>query len=187
MKITPIDNVPDLFLIEDILPTSLIEEISLEKLWKYNWEEQQMQTGWNRRKLLPNDQSPLSHIDNYYNQALDNIEKHVAITFEHKACWSSFWMDYEGFNCAVHEDGAERNYNPLMAMQIYLLDGDTELGTVFYHDSQGQHVRYAFAYKPNTGYLMLNHPGQWHGMTKTLPANKLRLSSYTYFGKFNHK
>ena len=187
MKITPIDNQFNLFFVEDILPLQLLDEIKKEDLWQYSWEDQRMQSGWKRRKLLPEPGSPLSTIDNYYNNILTNIEEIANITFEHKHCWSSFWMDYEGFTCSIHEDGAERQYNPLMAMQIYLLDSNVDLGTVFYLDKEGKQVRYTFPYIRNTGYLMLNRPGQWHGMTRIVPTNHVRLSSYTYFGKFNHK
>jgi len=187
MKITQIDSQPDLFFMEDLLPRSLLNKIANEDLWEYDWEDQRMQVGWQRRRLLPSRESPLVEVDNYYNNILDTIESIVNVKFEHKHCWSSFWMDYEGFTCGVHEDGAEREYTPLMAMQIYLTESDLDLGTVFYHDGAGQSVRYAFPYRCNTGYLMINHPGQWHGMLTKIPAYHIRLSSYTYFGKFNHK
>ena len=186
MKITPVDNVPDLFKIEHILPASLIAAINTQDLWQYPWEQQRMQLDWKRRKLITDD-SVLAEVDWHYNQALDVIADAAHVEFEHQHCWSSIWLDYTGFDCSIHEDGAEREYNPLMAMQIYLTQGEYDLGTVFYHDQQGQQVRYAFPYKINTGYLMLNHAGQWHGMPNTVPADYLRLSSYTYFGKFNHK
>jgi hypothetical protein len=187
MIITPVDSKADLFIIENILPKTLVELINKESFWDYNWEEQPMQLDWKRRKLLPDPASPLSSVDQYYNEALSQIEYVTGIEFEHKHCWSSFWLDYEGFDCSIHEDGAERNYNPLMAMQIYLTESEDNLGTTFYHDIEGTDVRYVFPYKQNTGYLMLNHPGQFHGMLTKVPANHLRLSSYTYFGKFNHK
>lgn len=187
MTITPVDSVPDLFLVENILPEKLIQEINKENFWRYAWEDQEMQTGWKRRRLLPTAQSPLRRVDEYYNQLLDQIEKVANVEFEQKHCWSSFWFDYEGFSCSIHEDGEERDYTPKMAMQVYLLDSDVTLGTTFYNSQNPADVRYAFPYKINTGYLMLNHPGQWHGMTTTLPKDCQRLSSYTYFGNFNHK
>jgi hypothetical protein len=60
-----------------------------------------------------------------------------------------------------------------------------EHGTVFYN--QDQTVRYTFPYKVNTGYIMLNGPDQYHGVPTTLAEGELRLSSYTYFGPFEHK
>ena len=187
MIITPIDKNNDLFVIENILPRDLLLKINTENLWEIPWEDQRMQKGWKRRRLLPDDASPLSEVDFFYNQLLDQIAAATGVIFEHQHCWSSFWLDYEGFDCSIHEDGAERNYNPLMAMQIYLTESNSKLGTVFYHDNRGDQVRYAFPYKINTGYLMLNRAGQWHGMPTKIPAGELRLSSYTYFGKFIHK
>lgn len=187
MKIAAVDSQNDLFVVEEILPESLIEQIEQENLWAYPWQEQEMQSDWNRRKLSPPTGSPLTLVDQYYKQALDEIEEIVNIQFEHKHCWSSFWLDYEGFDCKIHEDGAERGYTPYMAMQVYLTDSLDDLGTVWYYDSLGKHQRYAFPYVKNTGYLMLNHAGQWHGMTNKIPPNHHRLSSYTYFGKFDHK
>lgn len=187
MKIQAIDDKNDLFKVEGILPESLITQIQKENLWEYPWHEQEMQTDWNRRKLLPPSNSPLALVDEYYAKALDIIAQTLNIKFEHKHCWSAFWLDYEGFDCLIHEDGAERGYTPSMAMQIYLTDSSDELGTVWYHDSLGLYQRYVFPYIKNSGYLMLNHAGQWHGMTKKIPPNHFRLSSYTYFGKFDHK
>ncbi len=187
MIITQVDHIPDLYKIENILPEQLIEKINAENFWAYEWEEQEMQSGWKRRKLALGESSPLAEVDVYLNEALTQIENAVNIVFEHKFCWSSFWFDYEGFTCSIHEDGEERNYTPHIAMQIYLLKSHENLGTVFYNSRNANDVRYVFPYKINTGYLMLNRPGQWHGMTNTVPADCPRLSSYTYFGNFNHK
>jgi hypothetical protein len=187
MRITAVDQVPDLFLVQDLLPNSLLYDIKQLDLWSCSWEEQPMQLDWKRRKLIADNQNLLIEVDQHYNNALDQIANATNVVFDHKLCWSSFWLDYEGFDCSIHEDGAERNYHPLMAMQFYLTESQDKLGTVFYHDAAGQHVRYAFPYKSNTGYLMLNHPGQYHGMLHKVPPGHLRLSSYTYFGKFCHK
>jgi len=187
MKITAVDSKNDLFFIENILPDSLLEQIESINLWQHPWEIQQMQSDWKRRKLVINEHSVLSQIDYYYNQALDAIALATNTEFDHKTCWSAFWLDYAGFDCPIHLDGAERGFTPPMAMQIYLTESPDNLGTVWYYDSDGQHVRYSFPYRRNTGYLMLNHAEQYHGMLTPIPENHLRLSSYTYFGKFNHK
>jgi hypothetical protein len=187
MIITPVDSQLDLFIVENVLPLDLLEQINQEDLWSCPWEKQDMQLEWDRRLLLPTADSPISQIDTYYNQLLDQIADTVGVEFIHKSCWSSFWLDYENYICNIHEDGAERGYTPLMAMQVYLTESPDNLGTVWYHDAEGKHIRYAFPYKQNTGYLMLNHAGQYHGMLNKVPSGHLRLSSYTYFGQFNHK
>ena len=187
MIIQAVDAKQDLFVVENLLPDHIIDEIEKQDLWQCSWEAQEGQDLWARRKLLPSTESPLAQIDIYYNQFLTKIEETVGIVFENKICWSSFWLDYENYHCLIHEDGAERGYTPLMAMQVYLTESDSNLGTVWYNDAIGKTTRYAFPYKKNTGYLMLNRQGQWHGMLTKIPAGELRLSSYTYFGKFKHK
>lgn len=185
MIIEPVDSLNDLFLVIDPISNELMAKLSKEDFWQYSWERQDMQQNWNRRKLIPN--ALLQQIDEEYLDLLDQIELAVNIKFTHKHCYSSFWLDYENFTCGIHEDGAERNYTPLMAMQIYLTEANHDLGTVWYNDAEGKSIRYQFPYKKNTGYLMLNRPGQYHGMTNSVPAGHLRLSSYTYFGNFDHK
>jgi hypothetical protein len=187
MRITQVDSARDLFIVEDLLPNSLLHDIKQLDLWACPWEEQSMQSDWNRRKLITDNQLLFAEVDQHYNKALDQIAEATGVEFEHKHCWSSFWLDYEDYVCNIHEDGAERGYTPLMAMQVYLTESPDPLGTVWYHDADGKHIRYTCPYKQNTGYLMLNCAGQWHGMPNKVPANHLRLSSYTYFGKFYHK
>lgn len=192
MKITAVDIANDLFIVEDALPMSLLQYIKKQDFWQYPWENQEMQSDTHRRKIKTDNLALFDDINQCYFNELDQIAEVTNVTFidqpilEHR-CWSSFWLDYEGFNCNIHEDGAERNYRPLMAMQVYLTESADNLGTVFYHDALGKRVRYAFPYKINTGYLMLNHPGQWHGMLHKVPTGHIRLSSYTYFMDFSHK
>ena len=187
MIITAVDSKRDLFYVENVIPDHILDLIKDYDLLQCPWETQDMQASWSRRKLLPPADSPLSQVDTFYNQLLDKIADTVGIAFEHKTCWSSFWLDYENYTCGIHEDGAERGYTPLMAMQIYLTESESNLGTVWYNDAEGKTVRFAFPYKKNSGYLMLNHQGQWHGMLTKVPVGELRLSSYTYFGEFKHK
>ncbi len=186
MKISPIDSTPDLFKVDEILPWDLIRQIEKEDLWSYPWEFQNMQNSWKRRKLIIQN-TLLAQVDYYYNQVLDLIAEETKIIWENKHCNSSFWLDYEGFDCAVHLDGEERNFTPLMAMQVFLSESESNLGTVFYHDEQGKNIRYECPYKINTGYLQFNHARQWHGMPNRILPGELRLSSYTYFGQFKHK
>lgn len=188
MKITAVDSKNDLFTVENIIPEVLIDDIDKLPLLDLPWETQAMQENWPRRKLLSDQIPELCKFDSFLQtDFLDSVEAALNIEFINKTAFSSFWLDLQGFDCAVHEDGAERGYTPYMAMQLYLTECSDSLGTVFYHDSKGKEVRYAFPYKRNTGYIMLNHPGQWHGMLVKVPVDHLRLSSYTYFGQFENK
>ena len=187
MKITAVDDRLDLFLVEEVLPEDLLELVTKEKFYDYPWDSQEMQLDFSRRQLLIDQTSVLPRVDKVYNSCLSIIEDSVSIRFHEKRCWSSFWLDFQGFHCPVHLDGAERNLTPKIAMQLYLSESDSQLGTVFYHDDQGKSVRYRFPYKINTGYIMLNGPAQWHGMLSEIPSDHWRLSSYTYFMNFDHK
>lgn len=188
MKITAVDDRLDLFLVEDILPEDLLELVTKEKFYNYPWDSQEMQADFNRRRLLVQDTSILNQVDQVYNSCLSMIEQHLRISFHDKRCWSSFWLDFQGFHCPVHLDGAERNLTPKLAMQVYLSESaESQLGTVFYHDNQGKNVRYSVPYRMNTGYIMINGPEQWHGMLNEIPSDHWRLSSYTYFMNFDHK
>lgn len=185
MIIVPVDNRLNLFRVENVLSEKTIEKIQQENFANYPYELQEGQLDWNRKKLLSNDL--FKQIDVEFNNKLDKIELATNVSFITKHCYSSFWLDYSGFLCPVHEDGAERGYTPAMAMQLYLSESPDKLGTTWYYDANGKQIRYEFPYKINTGYLMFNGPGQWHGMINAIPAGHNRISSYTYFGEFIHK
>jgi hypothetical protein len=182
MKITPVDEQHNLFLIQDAYPSDIIDQIQEEDFLSYNWELQEGQLDWPRRRLLPNPDSVLLKLDKHLNTVRNDIADMLGVYFiEYDFCWNSFWLDYAPYTCTVHLDGTLP-----IAMQIYLLDNaGPEHGTVFYN--QDQTVRYTFPYKVNTGYIMLNGPDQYHGVPTTLAEGELRLSSYTYFGPFEHK
>jgi hypothetical protein len=185
MIITPVDEQNNLFSVTNILPDNIIDQIKQEDLLNYSWELQEEQHDWKRRKLLPASDSPILKIDNIYMSVMDQIAQALNIQFSVNHCNSNFWLDYMGFGCPIHLDGfGER---PKIAMQIYLTETPHELGTVFYHDTHGKKLRYRCPYKINTGYIMLNNDNQWHGMTETIPEGTFRLSSYTYFSRFEHK
>jgi hypothetical protein len=181
MTITPVDKQYNLFLIEDIYPQDLIDQISQVDYMKYDWELQEGQLDWPRRKLLPHHDSILFELDKHLNTVRFDIADSMNGHFPEYDCWSSFWLDYPPYTCKMHTDG-----DLPTAMQIYLLDSaEPEHGTVFYNPDET--IRYIFPYKVNTGYLMINGPDQYHGVPTVLPEGQLRLSSYTYFGPFTHK
>jgi hypothetical protein len=124
MIIVPVDDKKDLFKVEDVLSMELIEEIKMEDFWEYSWEQQDMQQTWKRRKLKNN--KLLNKIDEEFNALLGIIEDSINVKFNQKHCYSSFWLDYHGFTCGIHEDGAERGYTPYMAMQLYLTEADID-------------------------------------------------------------
>jgi hypothetical protein len=61
------------------------------------------------------------------------------------------------------------------------------LGTAFYHYNNPAALRYQVEAVPNAGYLIINNADstgyrklQWHGMLTPVPANSLRVSSYSW-------
>ena len=183
MKITPIDDKKDLFLVENILPKDIIDEIQHIDLTSYEWALQEGQENWKRRQLFLPSHSVLNQIDPYLNSIRLEIAETIGIVLHEYDCWSSFWYDTKGFTTDIHLDGSLPN-----AMQIYLKDGPENLGTVFYYSNTVPwKIRYKFPYRSNTGYLMLNGPNQWHAVPLVLGPGQSRFSSYTYFGNYNHK
>lgn len=181
MIITPVDEQNNLFLVEDVYPQNLLDKIQQEDFWEYEWQLQEGQLDWERRKLVIKPWGILAQIDPYLNTLQPYIANAIGVKFKYQGVDSAFWLDYPPYTCRTHLDG-----NLPIAMQIYLLDkAGSEHGTVFYNEDET--VRYEFPYKVNTGYLMFNGPNQYHGVPSTLQPGELRLSSYTYFGPFEHK
>ena len=181
MKISPVDKQHNLFLVEDVYSADIVDKIQDDDFWSYEWELQEGQLDWYRRKLIVKPWGILAQIDPYLNTLHSQVENTIGVKFKYGGVDSAFWLDYSPYTCATHLDG-----DLPIAMQIYLLDkAGPESGTVFYN--QDQTVRYTFPYKVNTGYLMLNGLNQHHGVPTTLQEGELRLSSYTYFGPFEHK
>ena len=181
MIVTSVDKQYNLFLVENIYPQDLLDQVNQENFLDYKWELQEGQLDWPRRKLLPDDNSVLLQLDKHLNNVRYDIADALNGHFPEYDCWSSFWLDYSPYNCKMHLDG-----DLPIAMQIFLLDNaGPEHGTVFYNPDKTE--RYTFPYKVNTGYIMLNGPDQYHAVPTTLQPGELRLSSYTYFGPFEHK
>ena len=181
MIITPVDAQYNLFLVEDIYPQDLLDQVAQEDFMSYEWELQEGQLDWPRRKLLPQQDSILPKLDLHLNKVRQDLADALNVHFPEYDCWSSFWLDYAPYTCGIHLDG-----DLPIAMQVYLLDSaDPKHGTVFYNADKT--VRYTFPYKANTGYIMFNGPTQYHGVPTTLKEGETRLSSYTYFGPVEHK
>jgi len=181
MIITPVDDKNNLYLIEDVFPDDLLNKINQEDFMSYEWQFQEGQFDWPRRQLIVKPWNILVEVDNHLNKFRQYIADSLNVHFPEYDCWSAFWLDLPTFTCPTHLDG-----DLPIAMQVYLLEkAGSEHGTVFYNSDDS--IRYTFPYKVNTGYIMLNGPGQFHGVPTTLNDGELRMSSYTYFGSYEHK
>ena len=183
MQITPIDQDNNLFFVKDVFPQSLVDQIISTDWLALPWRRQEGQELWSRRRIENQALTWNTAWDEYCEQLWPSIGK--AIGFEIlNYQGTAWWVDEPGFTCSMHTDGEMPG-----AMQMTWC-GDENLGTVFYHYKNSNTLRHRFVSKPNTGYVMINHPDsngyrklQWHGMLTPVPDNSLRVSSYSWLTK----
>jgi len=191
MIINAIDDRNDLFAIKNIIPNNLIEELSNEDITNYTFERQPWQEHFCRYRVCYEQNTVIGKIVHSVNSLPKEINKFIGSDFSHIDV--SVWYDYEGFEMHKHID----NPSVSNAMQIYLDEGNINLGTTFYFvndedievkdDEQQWHLknynldeRHNFEYVPNTGYLMLNNKYQAHSPRGCVNKNERRLSLYCY-------
>lgn len=176
MLITPVDDTNNLFYVENVYPSTLIDNIQQEKLLEYEYIKQERQLHSPRRRLIYDDVSSFSKIDKFLSENINTISKGIGKKLSHSD--TSIWIDEPGFSMGIHLD----NPGVGIAMQIYLNKGPKEMGTKFYHKNDINMLRYDFPYKLNCGYIMINNDEhQWHGFPLKVPNHTYRLSAYTYF------
>jgi hypothetical protein len=174
-----------LFAIKDIFPEELIESIN-----RINWAERaydRLTIGRNRRRLITYNDSQDQQVNDYcFDVVKTQIEEHCQLKFIKESPRSfGYWLDEPRFKPSMHTDGDLPS-----ALQIYLQsDGNTELGTAFYHPEDQTKELHYFSSQPNTGYIMLNQPEPgrpllWHNMRRAVPFGRLRLSLYVTFGRY---
>ena len=177
MKITAVDDAKDLFLVENIFPSSWLENIQMDLPWQQldHWP----------RKMLRTFTLDKNHPFAKMNAKLQSME-HFWMDFFGEVVMVQeprIWWDEPNFYMKPHIDGdvsdvRTSHVNPQAAMQIYLSKAQGQPGTTFYHTDDTE--RYDFLYKPNTGYLMRNHLQQSHGTKENTTEHK-RLSIYVGF------
>lgn len=177
MKITAVDNTNRLFLVEDLLPQHLVDQIQNTAWNSIAWKRGEMQEHWLRRHLENTD--TLNQINDFIHKIDFGIITGLAFT--------TWWYDEPNFSVPIHTDGHLPS-----ALQMFWIAESEDRGTVFYNSKNPTDVRYHFQFRPNTGYLMLNHldkdgsqPLQWHGMLNT--TTKYRITSYTVLGECSVK
>jgi len=144
------------------------------------WVVSPQQSAWSRREIAW-DCAATQALKGYIDQQLDTINSAAGTSFVHAS--GHFWVDLPGFACAMHTDGHLAN-----ALQMYWIVPSEAYGTGFYHYRRSDSLMYQFASRPNTGYLMLNHPNpdgsqplQWHAMLNPVPEGTIRVTSYWQF------
>lgn len=190
MKLTQVDDIGRLYAIEDLFPAELFNRL-LELDWNDQpWAREDQQEMWARKSLKKYDIPVLKEASDYIASLAPWFEEHFGIEFNFgtNAGNTNWWVDQPGFWVPMHTDGELP-----MSMQIFI-KGPLDLGTSFYTHNSEQYLLRKFEFKPNTGYLMLNHkhengaqPLQWHAMLSKVPENVFRVCSYTVFPPYSHK
>lgn len=169
-----------LWQVENLLSEEHVQEILATDWLSLTQSVSAKQETWKRKQVNWND-STIQRYANYISSQLDSINRAVGTKFTN--CGGHFWIDYPGFDCAMHTDGHLAN-----SMQLYWTVPGSEYGTGFYHFKDPATLLYQFASVPNSGYLMLNHlnddgsqPLHWHGMFNAVPEGTIRVSSYWKF------
>lgn len=178
MQILPVDRTGRLFQVRDLLPLEQVKEIQQIDWLSLSWERNV--PGWPRRKIQQSNPEILL-LDQRINDLVPEINHLLNTNF--RTADGAWWLDEPGFTVGIHTDGQLP-----AAMQIYWIIPGAEYGTGFYLYKNCSEVQHQFLSVPNTGYLMLNHPGDhgeqpllWHGMLNPVPEHTIRLSSYWYF------
>jgi hypothetical protein len=186
MQITSIDENNNLFKVESLLPDHLVEKVLATPWLDLEWDRQQGQETWTRRRIR-NEAIPWQQEwDIYLSNAMPKIEQLVGRKLK-SYIGTGWWLDEPGFTCAMHTDGDMPG-----ALQMTWIAAQPELGTCFYNYKDPDAVRYQFLARPNSGYIMLNNIDasgyrqlQWHAMLTPVPANTYRLSSYTWITPYH--
>jgi hypothetical protein len=175
-----IDPAGRLWQIQDLLPTQQVDEIV-----KVDWPALEtikipQQHFWLRQQVAW-DEPAIQKISRYISDQLPVINQSLGTNFTH--CGGHFWIDMPGFDCPMHTDGHLSN-----SMQLYWIVPGPEYGTGFYNFKNVDTLLYQFESRPNSGYLMLNHPNDdgsqpllWHAMLNPVPEGTIRVSSYWQF------
>jgi hypothetical protein len=177
MQITAVDNELNLFQVTQAVSDDLVENISKTDWVNLPWDRQPGQESWPRRRIRNQSLSWIKEWDNYFYNIWPEIEKTLGGKLQ-PYCGTAFWLDEPGFVCNMHTDGE-------MPGSLHL----NWIGpaTCFYWYNDPKSVRYQALEVPNTGYIMINRDDSlayrkllWHSMSTPVPANTIRLTSYTW-------
>ena len=177
MIITPIDNKRNLFSVKNAYSNELIDKIQKLDMMSYQRLKVGGQEYRTRHRLKWDDADVFARLNAEVTENLSVISKIIGI--ELNEAYTDVWLDYNQFTMSIHEDNSAVG----VAMQIYLLPNNVNVGTKFYYHNTDNSLRYDFPYIVNTGYIMINGPGQHHGVPIAAPVGSIRCSSYTHLFK----
>lgn len=174
MIIESIDQADNLFKVQNALPEELVSRISNIDWINMPWEKQPGQHHWPRRRILVPELT--SAIDQHLKRCIPDISLAVGKQLDDIIVNTIFWLDEPGLKIVPHVDVKSVR----VSMQLYWTEDNSDLGTTFFNSRKTTDIRYKCPYRINSGYLMLNAPGQYHGVVGELLSG-YRVSSYTYF------
>jgi len=178
MQIIPVDDQNNLYVIQDLLPQSMVDKVLSTSWESIPWQRQDGQENWLRRCI---DDSKLiwfgefeQNLSQLWNQIAQSIGREI-LPYQGTA----WWLDEPGFTCPLHTDGEMPG-----SMQITWF-GDADTGTTFYYYKDSSSLRFQVPVKSNCGYIMINTADnsgyrklQWHGMPAC--TQHFRLTSYSW-------
>jgi hypothetical protein len=177
MQITAVDQDRNLFHVTGGFPQDLVQKV-LETDWaNLPWRPQ---GGHRKRRLVENlslewNQEWHQYCEELWPKIGTAVNRSVS-----QYTGTAWWIDEPGFTCNIHTDGE-------MPGAIQMTWIGENLGTTFYHYKDPKQIRHQFTAESNAGYLMINNPDstgyrrlQWHGMLTPVPANSIRVSSYSW-------
>ena len=177
MQITAVDSEHNLFCVQDVFSSELVEQVLATPWLELAWTRQEGQENWPRRRIKDSAISWLPQWDQELGQYWTKIEQELDIKLA-PYYGTAFWLDEPGFTCSMHTDGE--------------LPGSLHMpwigtGTSFYWHKDPATLRYQVPMLPNSGYIMINQADStgfrkliWHGMLSPVPKNTFRLTSYTW-------
>jgi len=176
MQIIPVDSENNLFKVENIFDTDLVQQILTTDWLNIPWQRQEGQENWARRRLKNSALPWTDQWDQQLSQVWNDIAKAVGVELRPYYGGTGFWLDEPGFICGIHTDGE--------------MPGSLHMtwigpGTTFYWHKDPSTLRYQVASSPNSGYIMINCADKtgyrkllWHAMLT--PVENFRITSYTW-------
>ena len=147
----------------------------LEKLFEYittcatlKWHPLKGQEKRNRAEVNWEPESVIEEIHMVYN----NLTLDLNLIFDRNLKFNgiAIWKDGPGYSFGKHQDADCIS----VAMQVYLIDGPTDLHTKFYFQDQILES----TYRKNYGYCMDNLNKLQHGIETPVPKDHVRYSLY---------
>lgn len=167
MTITPVTEVPGLYLVDQVYDIELLDQFLAEDLSHVPTKSVASQEHWVFRKNYK--LFPKQSCWNQLQQSVDYTLIHQLGYYKRQALDTVHWIDLPGFTTGMHVD----NPQAIATMQVYLDTADG-LGTQFV-DAPG--TVFTVPYRKNSGYLMINYE-QLHGFPN--PVQQTRRSTYTW-------